>query len=101
MPLPNRRVPNGTHGGVGGRGLATPSYPIFGEGGPQAQPGLAALLQSAGLTGKGAAGEDGREGASSLEARFPLPAMNGRAPLISWGQRDWRMPSMPQWKPVA
>ena len=28
-PLPNRRVPNGTHGGVGGRGLATPSYPIF------------------------------------------------------------------------
>lgn len=29
MPLPNRRVPNGMHGGVGGRGLATPSYPII------------------------------------------------------------------------
>ena len=31
MPLPNRRVPNGMHGGVGGRGLATPSYPIHWE----------------------------------------------------------------------
>ncbi len=28
--LVNRRVPNGTHGGVGGRGLITPSYPIPG-----------------------------------------------------------------------
>ena len=26
--LPNRRVPNGTHGGVRGRGLITPSYSI-------------------------------------------------------------------------
>jgi len=24
----NRRIPNGTYGGVGGRGLAAPSYPI-------------------------------------------------------------------------
>jgi len=24
----NRRVPDGTHGGVGGRGLTAPSYPI-------------------------------------------------------------------------
>jgi hypothetical protein len=24
----NRRIPNGTYGGVGGRGLITPSYPI-------------------------------------------------------------------------
>jgi hypothetical protein len=27
--IPNRRIPNGTYGGVGGRGLTTPSYPIF------------------------------------------------------------------------
>ncbi len=26
--LLNRRIPNGTYGGVGGRGLTTPSYPI-------------------------------------------------------------------------
>ena len=26
--IPNRRIPNGTYGGVGGRGLITPSYPI-------------------------------------------------------------------------
>ena len=25
----NRRVPNGTHGGVRGRGLLSPSYSIF------------------------------------------------------------------------
>ena len=25
----NRRIPNGTYGGVGGRGLTAPSYPIF------------------------------------------------------------------------
>ena len=24
----NRRIPNGTYGGVGGRGLTAPSYPI-------------------------------------------------------------------------
>jgi len=24
----NRRIPDGTYGGVGGRGLITPSYPI-------------------------------------------------------------------------
>ncbi len=27
---PKRRVPNSTHGVVGGRGLVTPSYPIVG-----------------------------------------------------------------------
>jgi hypothetical protein len=26
--IPNRRIPNGTYGGVGGRGFITPSYPI-------------------------------------------------------------------------
>lgn len=25
----NRRIPNGTYGGVGGRGLTAPSYPIY------------------------------------------------------------------------
>ena len=25
----NRRIPNGSYGGVGGRELAAPSYPIF------------------------------------------------------------------------
>jgi hypothetical protein len=28
----NRRIPNGTYGGVGGRGLITPSYPIDNNG---------------------------------------------------------------------
>ena len=27
--LLNRRIPNGTYGCVGGRGLATPSYPVI------------------------------------------------------------------------
>jgi hypothetical protein len=27
----NRRIPNGTNGGVRGRGLITPSYSIWGE----------------------------------------------------------------------
>jgi len=29
LALLNRRIPNGTYGGVGGRGLITPSYPIL------------------------------------------------------------------------
>ena len=50
----NRRIPNGTYGGVRGRGLAAPSYSIV--------PGMGVIYKVKVLNGEGSSSRSSRQG---------------------------------------